>query len=50
MNLQTPRGSDSKSRDEAAIHALYQQMIDGWNRGSGDAFAALFRLLLMTRH
>jgi uncharacterized protein (TIGR02246 family) len=28
------------SPDEAAIHALYQQIIDGWNRGSGDAFAA----------
>jgi hypothetical protein len=22
--------------DEAAIRALYQQMIDGWNAGNGD--------------
>jgi uncharacterized protein (TIGR02246 family) len=28
--------------DQAAILALYQQMIDGWNKGSGDAFAASF--------
>lgn len=26
--------------DEAAIRALYQQMIDGWNAGNGDDFAA----------
>jgi uncharacterized protein (TIGR02246 family) len=26
--------------DEAAIRTLYQQMIDGWNKGSGQAFAA----------
>jgi len=31
---------DSKSHDEAIIHTLYQQTIDGWNQGSGDAFAA----------
>jgi uncharacterized protein (TIGR02246 family) len=26
--------------DEAAIRALYQQKIDGWNAGNGKAFAA----------
>ena len=28
--------------DEAAIRAIYQQLMDGWNAGSGDAFASLF--------
>jgi uncharacterized protein (TIGR02246 family) len=28
--------------DEDAIRGLYQQAIDGWNAGSGDAFAAPF--------
>ena len=30
------------SVDEAAVRALYQQLMDGWNQGSGDAFAAVF--------
>ena len=30
------------SADEAALRALYQQLMDGWNQGSGDAFAAGF--------
>jgi uncharacterized protein (TIGR02246 family) len=30
------------SADEAAVRALYQQLMDGWNQGSGDAFAAAF--------
>jgi hypothetical protein len=28
------------SYGEAAIQALYQQKIDGWNAGNGNAFAA----------
>jgi uncharacterized protein (TIGR02246 family) len=28
--------------DEAAVRDLYQQLMDGWNRGSGEAFAAVF--------
>jgi uncharacterized protein (TIGR02246 family) len=28
--------------DVTAIHVLYQQMMDGWNRGSGEAFAGVF--------
>jgi uncharacterized protein (TIGR02246 family) len=34
--------SSAAAADEAAIRALYQQVIDGWNAGSGDAFAAPF--------
>jgi hypothetical protein len=30
------------SADEAAVRALYQQLMDGWNQGSGDAFATVF--------
>jgi uncharacterized protein (TIGR02246 family) len=28
--------------DEADVRDLYQELMDGWNRGSGDAFAAAF--------
>ncbi len=28
--------------DEAAVRAPYEQLMDGWNRGSGEAFAAPF--------
>jgi len=28
--------------DEAAVRGLYRELMDGWNRGSGDAFAAAF--------
>ncbi len=28
--------------DEAAVRGLYQQLMDGWNRGSGATFAAVF--------
>jgi len=31
-----------RSADEAAVRALYQQLIDGWNEGSGEAFALPF--------
>lgn len=27
---------------EEAVRALYKELMDGWNRGSGDAFAAVF--------
>src|SRR5215217_747700 len=30
------------SAEEAAVRAFYQQLMDGWNQGSGDAFAAIF--------
>lgn len=32
----------SAADDEAAIRNLYQQLVDGWNAASGDAFAAPF--------
>ena len=32
----------SSVADEAAILSLYQQLMKGWNAGSGDAFAAPF--------
>jgi uncharacterized protein (TIGR02246 family) len=28
--------------DEAAVRDLYQELMDAWNRGSGEAFAAVF--------
>jgi uncharacterized protein (TIGR02246 family) len=40
MSLQTSRPQTSNPADEAAIRALYQQQLDGWNRGDGNAFAA----------
>src|SRR6059058_949624 len=42
MNLQTTHSAISQSTDEAAVRALYQQMMHGWNQGSGEAFAAVF--------
>jgi uncharacterized protein (TIGR02246 family) len=32
----------SQPEDEAAVRALYSQLMDGWNKGSGEAFAAPF--------
>jgi uncharacterized protein (TIGR02246 family) len=32
----------SLSEDEAAIRRLYEQAMDAWNKGSGEAFAAVF--------
>ncbi len=34
--------SVNHSGDEAAVRALYQELMDGWNQGSGAAFAAVF--------
>jgi uncharacterized protein (TIGR02246 family) len=28
--------------DEAAVRVLYRELMEGWNRGSGEAFAAVF--------
>src|SRR5215218_9674397 len=28
--------------DEEAVRDLYRELMDGWNRGSGEAFAAVF--------
>src|SRR5262249_27525480 len=32
----------SRSDDEATIQGLYEQAMDAWNKGSGEAFAAVF--------
>ena len=42
MNLQTTHSATSQSTDEVAVRALYQQMMHGWNQGSGETFAAVF--------
>jgi uncharacterized protein (TIGR02246 family) len=42
MNQNSQILSSSAAADEAAIRALYQQFMDGWNAASGDAFAAQF--------
>jgi uncharacterized protein (TIGR02246 family) len=40
MNSQT--SPPSPSPDEVAVRALYQQMMDAWNKGSGEAYSAPF--------
>jgi uncharacterized protein (TIGR02246 family) len=42
VSSQTSKPPNSQSPDEAAVRALYQQMMDAWNKGSGDAYAAVF--------
>jgi uncharacterized protein (TIGR02246 family) len=36
------RETTANPADEAAVRDLYQQLMHGWNRASGDAFAAVF--------
>jgi uncharacterized protein (TIGR02246 family) len=41
----TPMHDETKanhSADEVALRALYQRLMDGWNQGSGVAFASVF--------
>jgi uncharacterized protein (TIGR02246 family) len=38
-NAQT---SQKMSKDESAVRALVQKCVEGWNKGSGEAFAAQF--------
>ena len=35
-------GAIASPADEEAVRAVYQQLMDGWNQGSGAAFAAAF--------
>ena len=42
MSLQQSPRQIVDAADETAINALRQQMVDGWNRGSGAAFAEVF--------
>jgi uncharacterized protein (TIGR02246 family) len=37
-----PDATTTNSADEAAIRSLYRQMMEGWNKGSSQAFAAPF--------
>jgi uncharacterized protein (TIGR02246 family) len=37
-----PRARASRDGDEAAIRAIHRQMIEAWNRGSAEGFAAAF--------
>lgn len=45
MNQPGPTTHDSpvaEAADEAAVRALFERMMEGWNAGSGEAFAAPF--------
>jgi uncharacterized protein (TIGR02246 family) len=41
MSVPTSRSPGSPSSDEAAIRALYQQLLDSWNRRNAHDFAAI---------
>lgn len=42
MTAQTLQAHGSQPGHEAAIHALYQQLLDNWNKRSAHDYAALF--------
>jgi uncharacterized protein (TIGR02246 family) len=42
INRETGQVGTDTMTDEAAVRALYQQMMDAWDAGSGDRFAAPF--------
>ena len=42
MNSQTTQNQLTSPADESAIRTFHRQMIDAWNRGSGENFAARF--------
>src|SRR3712207_8655543 len=44
MSIRPHGGEEATNHtaDEAAVRNLYRQLLDGWNNGSGDAFAAVF--------
>jgi uncharacterized protein (TIGR02246 family) len=42
MNAKSTQTPPNHAADENAIRAIPQQMIDAWNKGSGEAFAAPF--------
>lgn len=41
-SMTEPTSSTLTPADEIAIRSLYQQLMDGWNKGNGEAFAASF--------
>lgn len=42
MTSRETRTSSTSEQGEEAIRALYRQIMDGWNEGSGEGFAAPF--------
>ena len=42
MIASPPAAPDRQRTDEAAVRALYGQLMAGWNEGSADAFASVF--------
>jgi uncharacterized protein (TIGR02246 family) len=42
MSTQILRAQGSPSTDEAEVRALYQHLLDCWNRRKAEEFAALF--------
>jgi uncharacterized protein (TIGR02246 family) len=42
MTDENQRGTDATGADEAVVRGLYKQLMEGWNRGSGAEFAAVF--------
>jgi uncharacterized protein (TIGR02246 family) len=43
MSIRPDRGETAaNTADEATVRDLYRRLMDGWNRGSGAAFAAAF--------
>ena len=42
VSFQVEHHAISQSQDEVAVRRLYEQMMEGWNRGSAEMFAAPF--------
>jgi uncharacterized protein (TIGR02246 family) len=42
VSSQTSPPPDSQSPDDAAVRTLYQQLMEAWNKGSGEGYAAPF--------
>lgn len=42
MRSETPHPRISQPDDEVAVRALYTQLMEGWNKSSGEAFSAPF--------
>ena len=42
MRLETSEQLIVSAADETAVRALYQELMHGWNKGSGEAYAAVF--------
>src|ERR687893_1277168 len=41
-SMRDEKTTTNRVADEAAVRDLYRELMDGWNRGSGEAFAAVF--------